>query len=59
MSEELADPRKAGAQIQSVFRTMEQAPGFSNLFTGLESASISIDTENSYLTFHNFIRSKQ
>ena len=56
--EKLDNPRQAGSQIQSAFNSLEQSPGFSNLFVGLESASISIDSENSYMTFHNFIRSK-
>ncbi len=57
--EKLDNPRQAGSQIQSAFNALEQAPGFSNLFVGLESASISIDSENSYMTFHNFIRSNR
>ena len=57
--EKLDNPRQAGSKIQATFNALEQAPGFSNLFTGLESASISIDSENSYMTFHNFIRSSQ
>jgi len=57
--EQLDNPRQAGSQIQAVFNAMEKAPGFANLFIGLESASISVDSENSYMTFHNFIRSNQ
>ena len=57
--EELTDPRQAGGKIQNVFKTMQQAPGFSNLFTVVASSSISIDSENSYMTFHNFLRSNR
>ena len=57
--DELSDPRQVAGNVQKTFKAMQQAPGYSNLFTAVTSSSINIDSENSYITFHNFLRSNR
>lgn len=57
-NEPIVDHRPVSGAITDYFRGMQSSSGFGDLFRGMENASLSNSSDNMYMTFHIFIRSK-
>ena len=51
------DYRQPAAKISNFFRQMSDGPGYANLFRNAENISLNTSSDNTFMSFHVFIRS--